>query len=658
MPRIPRSGLSDTWRAIFLYLTYDLAAAWLSMQAAFMILETQPSGQRSNLSQQLSLELVLALAVALVVTKVYRQVWRHTNASDLRRIGQAALLANLIVLPLAMIFHEMERLSIWLLLIELPFLIALMVGGRLVSRSRATGQWLSAFRRARSDLPYAIIVGDGTHVADTIATLSQSEDGLPVRPLGIIELGDVFTGRAIGGVQVLGNLNKLDHFLSVLTARLGETPWIALAGRLSNRDDMDTILDVSSRYGATIQRLRRTGDSFVEPVRFNDLLPRPERKLDERLVSELIANSRVFVTGAGGTIGSELVKQCAALGPSEITLFDSGEYNLYEIDLYLKNNYPNTGRRTFLGNVRDKARVEEAMKIVRPDVVIHAAALKHVPLMEMNPNEAVLTNLDGARNVAQAAADAKAGAFVFISTDKAVHPVNVMGATKRAAELYLQALAPHHPHTSFAMVRFGNVLGSAGSVAPLFERQIKEGGPVTVTHQDMTRYFMSVEEASCLVLQSAALAKRERRGQASLFVLDMGEPVKILELARRMIRLNGLRPGKDIAISFTGLRPGEKLNESVFYGDEEVQETHVEGVLRVNAPAQSFAELNATIDRLVEAARTRDRKVVQRFLMRLAPELQGDAQKDAQDPDKSNQDDAGDRKVAQLHASISSDSDY
>ena len=618
----PQKGLPDAWRAITLCICYDLIVAMISMRIGFAGYDALTrQTQTSSPTNLLSFELMLALASALLLTGVYRQVWRHTNASDLRRIVQAALLANLIILPMAYFAHDIEDIPIGVFLLEIPVLVTLMVGGRLVSRSRATGQWLSAFRKARSDRPFAIIVGEGAKVADTIATLSQTPDGLPVRPLGIIETGGAFTGRAIGGVQVLGSLNMLDHFISVMSLRYGSTPWIALAGRLSRRADMDMVLDVSSRHGATIQRLRRNAEAGVAPARPNDLLSRTERKLDERLVSEMVSGARIFVTGAGGTIGSELVRQCAALGPSEITLFDAGEYNLYEIDMYLRGAYPNMGRRTFLGNIRDRSRLDEAMEIAKPDVVIHAAALKHVPLMEMNPNEAILTNVDGARNVALAAAEARVDAFVFISTDKAVNPANVMGATKRAAELYLQALAPKYPKTRFAMVRFGNVLGSAGSVAPLFERQIAAGGPVTVTHKDMTRYFMSVEEAASLVIQAAALTSREDHREASRFVLDMGDPVSILELARRMIRLNGLRPDEDIRIIYTGLRPGEKLNERVFYKNEDVEQTEIDGILRANTRALDLEVLHKDIDRLVSAAQSSERDITLRLLSQLAPEL-------------------------------------
>jgi len=226
-------------------------------------------------------------------------------------------------------------------------------------------------------------------------------------------------------------------------------------------------------------------------------------------------------------------------------------------------------RRMVIGDVRDEMRLEQAMRDAEPDLVIHAAALKHVPLMELNPNEAILTNVLGARRCATIAAELGVKAFTFISTDKAVNPQNVMGATKRAAELFIQAYAPTAPGTRFSLVRFGNVLGSKGSVAPLFERQIAEGGPVTVTHPDMTRYFMSVEEASALVLQAAALSSESDSTDATLYVLDMGEPVRISDLAADMARLSGLAVGQDIEIQFTGIRPGEKLFEEIFLGHEE-----------------------------------------------------------------------------------------
>ena len=541
----------------------------------------------------MTFQLAIATLIAVIVTGVHRQVWRHSNARDIRRIVQAAILANLIVMPLGWIAIG-QAMAMWTTYVLAAGIQAvLMILGRLVSRARATGQALAAFRPAPSNGPNAILVGEAADIADILATLAKSRDGFPIRPLGIIETGDEHRGRAIGGIQVLGGLDVLDHFMTVFGLRFDGAPWIALAGAPKDRATMDAVLEIAERHGATIQRLRRNGDAGVAPVRPADLLSRPERKLDERLVANLISGARVFVTGAGGTIGSELVRQCAALGPAEISLFEASEYNLYDIDMQLRDAFPNIERRAMLGDVRNRARLEEAINACKPDVVIHAAALKHVPLMETNPNEAILTNILGTRNAAELAAAAGARAFVQISTDKAVTPANIMGATKRAAELFLQAFAPTQPHMAISMVRFGNVLGSTGSVAPLFEHQIARGGPVTVTHRDMTRFFMSVEEAAALVLQAAALGVRSNGAKASLYVLDMGEPVAIMDLAERMIRLKGLRPYIDVPISVTGLRPGEKLTERVFYTEEDVADTEIDGVLLARTPKSiSLAELN------------------------------------------------------------------
>ncbi len=629
-----KRGLSDAWRAIAICLFYDTSVAALAL---FLAIAARNSfgGDLPDAPSFLPLAIALCLstAAAIILTGVFRHVWRHSTTIDLQRVAQAAVLANLIFVPVAFLSRQLSPPLFVIILIEAPLLIGFMIAGRVFSRSRATGQLFSGFRTSQSDRPYAILVGEAARLAETLASLKQTPEGLPVQPLGIIETSGLHLGRAINGVQVLGDISKLDYFMSVLKTRYTKPPWIALVGRPNDRVTMDVILDVSSKHGATVQRLRRESDMGVEPVRPNDLLTRLERRLDETLVSNLISGSRVFVTGAGGTIGSEMVRQCAALGPAEITLFDASEYNLYEIDMRLKEMFPHVQRRAVLGDVRDEIRLEEAMMNARPQVVIHAAALKHVPLMELNPNEAILTNIEGARLVATHAAKTGAESFVFISTDKAVNPANVMGASKRAAELFIQGFAPTQTRTRFSMVRFGNVLGSAGSVAPLFERQIDAGGPVTVTHRDMTRYFMSVEEAAALVLQAAALSDRERQSQANLFVLDMGEPVRIEELARRMIRLKGLRPEENIRIEYSGLRPGEKLNEVVFYSDEQVEKTEIDGVLRAETSQPDLEKLQTALDLLIDAARQRETRRARKLLSDLSPEMSAIVSDSDQAPD-------------------------
>ncbi|MBC6983559.1 UDP-N-acetylglucosamine 4,6-dehydratase family protein [Caulobacter sp. 17J80-11] len=346
-----------------------------------------------------------------------------------------------------------------------------------------------------------------------------------------------------------------------------------------------------------------------------DLLARPARVLDLDPVRSLVEGRRVLVTGAGGTIGGELTRQVAALNPERLVLLDASEYNLYAADQEMGVRFAETDWTAELGDVRDRRRMETLFARERPDVVLHAAALKHVPLMETHPCEAVLTNVGGALNVMRLAREG-ASAFVFISTDKAVNPTNVMGATKRIAERVVQALAPDGSARA-AVVRFGNVLGSAGSVIPLFQRQIASGGPLTVTHPDMVRWFMTVEESAGLVLQAAGLPAGP--GDSAVFVLDMGEPVRIDELARRLIRQHGLRPEVDVGVVYTGLRPGEKLAEEIFYAAEDVAPTSLDGVMVAREEGEPWHLLEGPLLELLDAAAQRREKHTQDWLQALEP---------------------------------------
>ena len=346
-----------------------------------------------------------------------------------------------------------------------------------------------------------------------------------------------------------------------------------------------------------------------------NLLARPPRNLDAARTRELIQGRRVLVTGAGGTIGSELTRRAAALKPSQLVLFDAAEYSLYQLDQQLREMRVGVPWTVALGDVRDRARLEQVFAEQRPEVVLHAAALKHVPLMETHPCEAVLTNVGGTVNVMELARQA-AEAFVFVSTDKAVNPTNVMGATKRVGERVVQCLAPQGTARA-AVVRFGNVLGSTGSVVPLFERQIARGGPVTVTHPDMTRWFMTVGEAAELVLQASTLPRSP--GDAHVYVLDMGEPVRIDDLARQLIRLHGQEPDLDIRIEYTGLRPGEKLTEEIFYAAEDVGPTEVEGVLSARADQLDCDVMMSDLRALLDAAAARDEATTLNCLQSLEP---------------------------------------
>jgi O-antigen biosynthesis protein WbqV len=345
----------------------------------------------------------------------------------------------------------------------------------------------------------------------------------------------------------------------------------------------------------------------------------------------MIAGRTVLVTGAGGSIGSELTRQAAEYGAGRLILLDHSEYLLYSIALELSESFQRIDTRSVLADVRDQAGLERLFAEERPEIVLHAAAVKHVPLAEDNPPEAALTNVIGTRNVADSCRSHGVTAMVLISTDKAINPSSVMGATKRLAECYAQACdmaertqdtRQRGSGTRFTTVRFGNVLGSTGSVVPLFSRQIERGGPVTITHPEMTRYFMTVREAVQLVLQAAAISLRQQDGAdvGKVYVLDMGEPVKIVDLARQMIRLAGLRPDKDVQIQYTGVRPGEKLHEELFHSQEPVLDTGHRGLQLAAARTANIEVLRKAIGELESNARAGSVEQVRDILRHNVPE--------------------------------------
>ena len=376
-----------------------------------------------------------------------------------------------------------------------------------------------------------------------------------------------------------------------------------------------------------------------ESIDLAALLPRPPRKIDLRLARRLIAGRRVLVTGAGGTIGSELCRQIASLEPERLALVDNAEFALYQIDLELKER----GHEELISShLTDVCRVEHLQRLferVRPEIVLHAAAFKHVPIVEENRCAGALTNVCGAKNVFDAAIEHGAESVVFISTDKAVNPTSFMGATKRIAELYAQALDVAQNETRFVTVRFGNVLGSTGSAAPLFQRQIDYGGPVTVTHPEIMRYFMTTREAVQLVLQAASLDSAETpivTHDGRVFVLDMGEPVKILDLAKRMIEANGLKPGEDIEIKFTGLRPGEKLFEEIFLDTDKLVKTGADGVLLASPAMIDLPLLTPRLTEVIENAFDGCQPALDEAVHHLVPEFSAAGERAAQTRDQSS----------------------
>ncbi len=477
------------------------------------------------------------------------------------------------------------------------------------------------------DIQSVLLVGAGDGAAAFLRALS-AERRPTMRVVGLLAIGANQTGRRIGGCPILGGVSDTRRVLERLhqRGRLPNTLVVTEPKLTGSR--MAFVLEEAQRRAIPVRQaprpteLREAGGIELRPVALEDLLNRPQVRLDRDGMARLVRGRRVLVTGAGGSIGSELARQVAALAPSTLTLVDNGEYALWQIDLELGETHPDVPRHAVIADVRDGARLAEVFATARPDLVFHAAGLKHVPMMEANPAEALLTNALGTRLVADAAARAGTAAMVLISTDKAVNPTSWMGASKRLAEIYCQALDSQGGGLRCVTVRFGNVLGSTGSVVPLFRRQLARGGPLTVTHPDMQRYFMTVPEAVSLVLQASVVGVEEGVARAGgIFVLDMGKPVKIVDIARQIIRLAGLRPDVDVDVRFTGLRPGEKLNEELFHGQEPPAPTAHPGLLIATPRPVELAAIGDAITAIGAAARAGRMDVATALMAQLVPEF-------------------------------------
>ncbi len=563
---------------------------------------------------------------------LYRGIWHYASMADLVAIAKAVTLALLIFLPMLFWVTRLDDFPRTALPIVWIMLVLALSGPRLAYRLFKDGNLSAVQERQPAQRVPVLLVGAGDEAEAFIREVGRARV-TGYRVVGIIDDKPKRIGRDIRGVRVLGDLASLPAVVDRL-GRAGRRPRrLIIASRRVEGETVAHLLEQCEALGLKLSRVPRLTDFTasdgprftVRPVDVGDLLGRPQQTLDRAAMKALVAGQRVLVTGAGGTIGSELTRQIAALGPAHITLMDNGEHALYQIDLELGERFAAVPRAAVLGDVRDAARVATVFRRHRPTAVFHAAAFKHVPLVEANPNEGVLTNVLGTLNVAEAAKAAGVSTYVQISTDKAVNPSSVMGASKRVAEMICQGLSLAGGDTHFVTVRFGNVLGSTGSVVPLFQRQLARGGPITVTHPDVVRYFMTTREAVELVLSASALGAAE---PGKIYVLDMGKPVKVLDLARQMIRLAGLRPEADIPIQFIGLRPGEKLAEELFH-DRETQRTAAPGILLAAPRAIDLGLLRPQVEKLAELAEARRTEDMLAQLHHLVPDYGAPAPKAA-----------------------------
>ena len=552
-------------------------------------------------------------------TKVDRRIWRYASVGEGVVIAKAVTVAALIFfaghqlvmnefLPSFVIPKSIYLLS-WLMIIL----------GTGSVRFTARLMW-DSYSKIKPHQRRTLIIGAGAAGALVAKELKHSPHS-DIYPVAFIDDAPSKQNLVIVGLPVRG---KRDNIAAVVEE--WNITQIIIALPSASRTDVATIYDICKKTGVqSIKIFPQVADlingksslQMIREVQIEDLLGREPIQVDLEGVANYVTGQTVLVTGAGGSIGSELCRQISPFEPDKLLLLGHGENSIYDIELEMRGLFPDLQIETIIADIQDRKRIRAVFEKHRPSVVFHAAAHKHVPLMERNPSEAVKNNILGTKNVAECAHEFKAKKFVMISTDKAVNPTNVMGASKRCAEMIIQGI-DRISETSFVVVRFGNVLGSRGSVIPIFKRQIQAGGPVTVTHPQMVRYFMTIPEAVQLVIQAGALA-----AGGEIFILDMGQPVKIVDLARELIRLSGFEPDVDMKIAFTGIRPGEKLYEELLTSEEGISATKHNRIFVGQATENSWDHLQFVVRKLEQVAMREDEgtraKDIRDLLLQVVP---------------------------------------
>lgn len=596
-----------------------LLAYWLRMGLA----DTPPELWNGYFA--LAMVATILHALTFKAFGLYRGIWRFASVPDIMRILRAVWFAAVLVALLTVVFMPQSWRPALAVFVLYPMVLTMAVTG-----PRLLYRWFKDFYQPSGTRRRALIIGAGWSGGALARELIRSRDYLPV---GFLDDDPAKQGRDLHGVPVLGGLDELDYRLRELDLQI-----VLIAMARADAALMRHIVDTAAHYGIPcvtlpcITSLSTQGMylSRLREVEIDDLLGRDEVQGDAQNLRELLTQRRVLVTGAGGSIGSELCRQVARFLPAQLLMLDHSEYSLYTIDADMRKNTVGVPCIPLLGDVTDPVRMQKIFSAFRPEIVLHAAAYKHVPLLEDNAIEGVRVNVLGTQLVADLAAVHGCEKFVLVSTDKAVRPTNIMGASKRVAELYCQSLRAPYPEkkrtgTAYIVTRFGNVMGSTGSVVPLFRKQIAEGGPVTVTHPEITRYFMTISEAVGLILQAAAMG---RGGE--VYVLDMGQPIKIQDLAEEMIRLSGHEPGRDIQIRHVGLRPGEKLHEELFHDHENPVGTLHPKIMQAQVSPVASEWIHPLIKQLERSCAVYDAGAVRTIIREMVPDLPYAAAKTAE----------------------------
>jgi O-antigen biosynthesis protein WbqV len=623
-----------------LIVLHDLAATTAAIVLTFFIrFEGQPLDERLPGLKFLPVFLVYAAAVYFIFN-LHRNKWRFTSIPDLYNIFRAVtvLAVSLLALDYVLVapnvygtffFGKITIMLYW-------FLQMFLLGGtRVAYRYFHYARTLQRVKIA--DATTTLVLG---RAADAEVLLRSIESGAvkKIWPVGVLSPSSADRGQTIRGIPVLGDIDDLERVVADFSDRGTVVTRVVLTpSALSPEARPEALLIRARKLGLTMSQLPslNAGGPAVQlaPVAVEDLLVRPSVKIDYGRLETFVSGKAIVVTGGGGSIGSEICERLVTFGAARLLVIENSEFALYTVLEMLKAKQSTAVISGRIADVRERARIMSLIAQFKPDLIFHAAALKHVPLLETDWDEGIKTNVFGSINVADAAAAVGAAAMVMISTDKAIEPVSVLGATKRLAEMYCEALdneLGHHAAggtspTRIISVRFGNVLASNGSVVPTFKAQIAAGGPVTVTHPDMVRYFMTIREACDLVITAATHALGPDSGEVSVYLLNMGQPVKIVDLAERIIRLSGLEPGRDIQITFTGIRPGERLHEILFAREEETTDIGIPGIVATKPVQPSLEAIRAWVATLEKGLSRNERAVIYNVLRDAVPEFRGEA---------------------------------
>ncbi len=609
-----------TFRRSYIAAIHDIMMAAISFPLSIYLRLGELSVFNNNLLFQ-TLVFSIISSFIFFTFKLYNNLWGYASLKDLSAISKSVTISILLFFIILFFINRLENIPRSLFIINWLLLLFLLGGPRFIYRYvRERKNWLNELLgHIDHNKISVLLIGLNNNTELFIREIARAKNS-NYKIVGIIDDNLSRVGSKIHNVKILGATKHIDYIYHKLKHKNQTPQKLLITEDFIEQDKIKELLHIADELGMSLAKLPRLTDFkddnletiVIKHLVIEDLLGRSQNIHNKHNISEIFSGKRILITGCGGSIGRELTRQIAEQNPSMLILVDICEYNLYEINNEISTNFPHLSKKVIIADIRNENLIAKIFNEIKPELVFHAAALKHVPLVEENICEAIATNLFGTKIITDQSIKHQAK-MVMISTDKAVNPTNIMGATKRAAEIYIQSVSKDN---QVSMVRFGNVLGSSGSVIPLFEQQLKKGGPLTVTHPDMVRYFMTIREAVELVLQSSAI-KLDDRGR--IFVLDMGSPVKINDLAKQMIQMAGFRVDIDIKIEYSGIRAGEKLFEELSSKDEELIKTNHEAIMLVKNLNDSDC-INLLMNDISQACNNYNVKESISLLQRIVPE--------------------------------------